>query len=150
MATETARPAPTVLAPGITSTPGVQGGEPVIAGTRVATDAVYGWWRYPGRDAPWAFLPYGSMLGAIASHLRLGRWEQVQAAVCFEAGRRYEREQQRRDKRRRWVGTVNDADAHRERGRQEGLAEACAYLRQCGRDEWAAGLEAALAAKEGE
>lgn len=35
-------------------------------------------------------------------------------------------------------------------GRAEMLAEAVAYLRQCGRDEWAAGLEAALAEKEGD
>lgn len=145
MAAQTERPEPVVLAPGIESRADVQGGEPVIAGTRVETEAVYSWWRAP-RDVTWERLPFGSVLGAIAEQLSLDGWERAQAAVCFEAGRRYERERMRRDKRRRWVGSINDADAHRALGH----ADAVGYLRSAGQPDLAAGLAAAMEQREKE
>ena len=121
-----------ILAPGITATPGVYGGEPVISGSRIPPEAVYDFWLA------------GTAWPEIAEHYPdLGQDEWF-VALAWAAGRRYEREQARRDKRRRWVGSINDADAHRAAGRAEGLAAAADYLRASGRGDWAVVLTATL------
>jgi uncharacterized protein (DUF433 family) len=138
MAAATERPVPVTLAPGVTTRADVQGGAPVIAGTRIETIVPVAWW---GEGVGWpAILEHYPTLPSEA------HWA---AAVAFEAGRRYERQQAARDKRRRWVGTIADADAHRAKGYAEGLAAAARYLRDSGRGDWAVVLTTTLGEQGG-
>ena len=131
MAAETERPEPVILAPGITTTADVQGGEPCIAGSRITTSAPYAVWREEGPEGARDAYPSAAALD-------------IDRAITFEAGRRYGERHDRADRTRRRLRTIEDADAWKRAGYAEGLAAAAEYLRASGRGDWAVVLTATL------
>jgi uncharacterized protein (DUF433 family) len=83
-----------VLAPGIVQSDDTCDGKPRLAGTRVRTDSVDGWWR--------SHTP----IAEIASHFstRPLAIDELQAAIAFEAGRAWQRERRKAKRQRKGDG----------------------------------------------